>query len=96
MTIDQAYTLLYSLALVALTPLIGIMLFRAIRGPRLTDRLLAVNMICTMVVAGIVILCVLLQEPYLTDIALIYALISFVSVLIFTAVQVRGKRKEEH
>ena len=30
--------------------LIGLCLIRAVRGPRLTDRIVAVNMICTMVV----------------------------------------------
>ncbi len=93
MTIDQAYTLLYSATLVILAVLTGIMLIRSIRGPRLTDRLLAVNMICTMVIAAILILCVLLDEQYLADVALIYALISFVSVILFASVYIRRKEK---
>ena len=91
MTIDQAYTLLYSATLIALAVLIGIMLIRSIRGPQLTDRLLAVNMICTMVIAAILILCVLLEEQYLADVALIYALISFVSVILFASGYIRRK-----
>ena len=93
MTIEQAYTFLYSLTLIFLAVLIGIMLIRSIRGPQLTDRLLAVNMICTMVVAAILILCVLLREQYLVDVALIYALISFVAVLLFASVYIR---RHEH
>lgn len=95
MTIDEAYTLLYSVTLIILAVLIGIMLIRSIRGPRLTDRLLAVNMICTMVIAVILILCVLLQEQYLVDVALIYALISFVSVILFASVYIRRKTGDE-
>ena len=93
MTIDQAYTLLYSLTLICLAVLIGVMLLRSIRGPRLTDRLMSVNMICTLVVAAILILCVLLREQYLVDVALIYALISFVSVILFASVYIRRKDK---
>ena len=85
MTIDQAYTLMYSITLIALAVLIGIMLIRSIRGPQLTDRLLAVNMICTMVIACTCILAFLLDESYLFDVALLYALISFITVLILSA-----------
>ena len=85
MTIDQAYTLLYSATLVILAVLTGIMLIRSIRGPRLTDRLLAVNMICTMVIACTCILAYFLNESYLFDVALLYALISFITVLILSA-----------
>ena len=91
MTIDQAYTLMYSITLIALAVLIGIMLIRSIRGPQLTDRLLAVNMICTMVIAAILVLCALLKEQYLADVALIYALISFVSLILFASVYIRRR-----
>ena len=93
MMIDQAYTLMYSITLIALAVLIGIMLIRSIRGPRLTDRLLAVNMICTMVIAAILILCALLKEQSLADVALIYALISFVSVILFASVYIRRRNQ---
>ena len=95
MTIDQAYTFMYSVTLIALAVLIGIMLIRSIRGPQLTDRLLAVNMICTMVIAAILILCVLLKEQYLADVALIYALISFVSVILFASVYIRRRHEAD-
>ena len=94
MTIEQAYTLLYSIALLCLSPLVAVALVRSIKGPRVTDRLVAVNMIGTMVIVIFMILCVLLDEAYLTDVALIYALISFVSVLIFASVYIR-RRKED-
>ena len=94
MTIAEAYTLLYSAALLVLAPLVAVMLIRSIRGPLVTDRLLAVNMIGTMVIAAFMILCALLQESYLTDIALIYALISFVSVLVFSSVYIRRQKED--
>ena len=51
-------------------------------------------MIGTMVIAAFLILCALLEESYLADVALIYALISFVSVLIFAAVYIRREKEE--
>ena len=66
----------------ALTVLMLITLVRSIAGPRFTDRVVAVNMINTMVLAVIAILGVLLEEDFLVDIALVYALLSFLSVVI--------------
>ena len=95
MTIEQAYSLLYFLVLIGLAVLIGITLIRSVKGPQLADRLLAVNMIGIMVIAAVLILCVLLKEAYLLDVALIYALISFVSVLVFASVYIRKHRQDK-
>lgn len=103
MTLENAYTLLYSGALIYLAVLMAVMMVRSIMGPRITDRILAVNMISTMVVASIVILSRFLEEGYLNDVALIYVMISFVSILIMCAVYIRrdrpkketGKKKKE-
>ena len=88
MTVEQAYDILFTLALIWLAVLIGITLFRSVKGPLVTDRLIAVNMICTMTIASILIFTVLLAEDYLADVALIYAMISFVSVIIFASVYI--------
>ena len=93
MTVAQAYNLLYSVVLIALALLIALAMIRSIRGPRITDRLIGVNMIGTMVIAVFFILTVLLEEDWLTDIALLYALISFVSVLIFATVYIRREKE---
>ena len=91
MTVDRAYTILYSGALVVIAVLIGLMIVRSIKGPQITDRILSVNMINTMVIIAFLILAALLKESYLADVALIYALISFVSTLVFASVYVRKK-----
>ena len=57
-------------------------LVRAVLGPRFTDRIIAVNVINTLVVAEIVLLSVLLRENFLVDVALVYALLSFLAVVI--------------
>lgn len=88
MSIASAYHILYLAALIWFSLLIFAMLVRSIAGPRITDRILSINMIGTMVICCIAILSRLLQESYLTDVALIYAMISFVSVLILATVYI--------
>mgnify|MGYP001860091879 CR=1 FL=1 len=64
--------------------IIGIFLAfaRAVRGPRFTDRIVAINMIGTMTTAIICILSAYLKESMLVDVALVYTLLSFLAVVI--------------
>ncbi len=68
----------------------GILLFacliRAILGPTVPDRLVAVNMMGTIVMVIIAILTVRMGEGYLADNCLIYAMISFLAVVVLTKV----------
>ena len=91
MNIDTVYQIIYLTALIWFSLLILAMLIRSIIGPRITDRLLSINMIGTMVICCILILSRLLEESYLADVALIYAMISFVSVLILATVYIPSK-----
>ena len=93
MTIEQAYHALYGGALVVLILLIGAMVIRSIIGPRSTDRIVSVNMLGTMTICSIAILSVLLDEGYLADVAMIYAMISFVAVLMMASMFVPSKPK---
>ena len=63
--------------------IIGIFLAfaRAVRGPRFTDRIVAINMI-GMTTAIICILSEYLKESMLVDVALVYTLLSFLAVVI--------------
>lgn len=67
---------------VVLALLILASLLRAVLGPRFTDRIIAVNVINTLVVAEMVLLSVWLREDFLVDVALVYALLSFLAVVI--------------
>ena len=73
--------------------LIGAMVIRSIIGPRSTDRIVSVNMLGTMTICSIAILSVLLDEGYLADVAMIYAMISFVAVLVMASMFVPSKPK---
>jgi multicomponent Na+:H+ antiporter subunit F len=85
MSVENAYRILFLGALIWFGLLLLITLIRAIIGPRVTDRILSINMICTMVIACTCILAYFLNESYLFDVALLYALISFITVLILSA-----------
>ena len=71
-------------------------LIRAVVGPRIADRLVAVNMITTMVTVMIAILAVLKGEGYLIDICLIYAMISFLAVVVLSRIYIGVYREEKY
>lgn len=56
-------------------------LVRAIRGPSVYDRILAVNMFATKTMLLIAVVGFLTERPEWLDLALLYGLISFVAVL---------------
>ncbi len=77
---------------------------RALRGPRFTDRIVAINMIGTMTTAVICILSVYLDATSLLDVALVYTLLSFLATVVMCHVVVLhhkgrklhlGDKKEE-
>ncbi|MGYP004496221229 len=88
---------LFVVILIYLACLLVLCLLRAVKGPSIADRLMAVNMMGTMVMVIISILALYLQEGYLVDICLIYAMISFLAVVVLTKVYtgVYLERKEQ-
>lgn len=71
-------------------------LLRAIRGPRFTDRLVALNAICTLVILLICILSYVLSASYLIDVAILYGLLNLLAVAILSRITVdRHRQKKE-
>ena len=70
-------------------------LIRAVRGPRIADRLVAVNMMGTLVMTMIGLLAVLKDQGYLVDICLIYAMISFLAVVVLSRIYTGVYREEK-
>lgn len=70
------------IALGVLSVGVCVVFIRAIRGPRFTDRIVAINMIGTMTTAIICILSAYLNEVWLIDVSLVYTLLSFLAVVI--------------
>lgn len=100
MNIAMAYDLLYTIVLVVLSILTLLCLVRAIQGPTIPDRIVSINMISTLTIAMICILAIRQQQGYLVDVALIYALIGFLAVVVLCKVYMgitlekREKQKE--
>jgi len=86
MELIQRYEGIFYVILVILAVMLVLCLIRAIIGPRIADRLVAVNMMGTMVMVIISLLAVIMGEGYLVDISLIYAMISFLAVVVLTKV----------
>ncbi len=57
-------------------------LYKALKGPRYTDRLICINMIATLTFSFICILSVYLREAFLMDIALVYSMLSFLAIVV--------------
>lgn len=74
---------IFTIALIVLALLLLLCLIKAVMGPRISDRLVCVNMMGTLVIVMIAILAVMLNEGYLADISIIYAMISFLAVVVF-------------
>ena len=94
--------IVYMGALIVLAVMLMLCLLRAVLGPRVADRIVAVNMMGTIVMVMIAILAVKMEEGYLVDICLIYAMVSFLSVIVITKVYMgvyrerkRIRRKEK-
>ena len=84
--LDKIYHGMYITILIILALMLFVCLIRAVKGPRIADRIVAVNMMGTMVMVIIAILAQLFNEGYLVDICLIYAMISFLAVIVLTKV----------
>ncbi len=57
------------------------MLYRAVKGPTMQDRVLAVNVLGTNTVVILALLGGALSEPWFLDIALVYALLNFLMAI---------------
>ena len=82
------YHYVYIAVLIILAVMLFACLIRAIKGPRVADRLMAVNMMGTMVMVIISTLALMLDEGYLVDVCLVYAMISFLAVVMLSKVYI--------
>ena len=101
--LEKSSHVLFVAALIFLAVMVVLCLVRAIIGPKVADRIVATNMMGTMIMVMIAILALMLEEGYLVDICLIYAMISFLAVVCLTKVymgvyqeqKMKKRRKKE-
>lgn len=84
--LNQAYHLMFTVIPIILALMVFLCLIRAIKGPKIADRIVAINMMGTLTMVIIAILAVKMNEGYLVDICIIYAMISFLAVTLLAKV----------
>ena len=101
MALAEIKHFVYETCLIILAVMLMLCLLRAVLGPRVAERIVAVNMMGTMVMVMIAILAIMMEESYLIDVCLIYAMVSFLAVIVITKVYMgvyrerRSRDKEE-
>ena len=66
-------------------------LYRAIKGPRVCDRVLAVNVIGTKTVVLIALIGFIYGRPHFLDLGMVYALINFIATIAFLKYREMGR-----
>ena len=96
--INKCYDILFTGVLIALALAVVVTLIYIIRSHLTVDRIIGINLIGTIVVIAICLLSHLLQEPYLTDVAIIYVVLSFIAVMMLCRIYINlyhRRRKEQ-
>ena len=88
------FDILFAGALLLIAVGLFFALLRAIRGPRIADRIMAINMIGTLVSASLAILSVWLRQSWLLDVCILYAMISFLAVVVLAKVCIAQRKRE--
>ena len=81
--LNEAYHIVLTVLPIILAVMVLMCLVRAIKGPKTADRIVAINMMGTLTMVIIAILAVKMDEGYLVDICIIYAMISFLAVSLY-------------
>lgn len=82
-------------ALVFLSIAVIFVLVRAFMGPRFTDSLLAINVINTIVNVLICLVAVVVDDGAFVDLALVYSMIGFLSVVVLSRLYLQDYLKKQ-
>ena len=91
---ENAFSYVLIGVMVCLTVGLGFALVRAIRGPRMADRIVGINMTGSLTTAIIAVLAVYLKESWLLDVCIIYCL-SFLAVVVLAKINIVSHEKGE-
>ena len=92
--VENIYNIFVTVMMVLLAIVIFGYFVRTVLGPHFADRIVAVNSISTIVMLFISFIAVMHGENYIVDIALIYAFLSFVTVVVLCKLYLRSHKKE--
>lgn len=95
MTVLNFENTIYIISMTVLSLSIIAIFLRAIIGPRVADRIICINMVGTKIIIFICMIAGFLREDYLIDVALVYALINFISMVVLTYAYGYAYKKRE-
>ncbi|MDD2476228.1 MAG: monovalent cation/H+ antiporter complex subunit F [Dysgonamonadaceae bacterium] len=75
--------IILSVVIVVLAASVILVLYRFIKGPTLPDRVTAIDLITTIVIAIIVVFSIIWKSPNFFDVAMVLSLISFLGSVSF-------------
>lgn len=75
---------LLTFAILFLSVTIFLCMYRAVKGPSAADRLVAINVVGTKTIILILMVSFIIHETYFIDVALVYALISFIASIVIS------------
>jgi len=83
------------IVLCALSVFLLFALIQAVRGPRLADRIVGINMTGSLSTAAIAVLSIYFHQSWLLDVCLIYCLISFLSIVVLAKIKIAAYQQKE-
>ena len=93
--IEQAYSILFTVVLILIGIAAFIALIRSITGKTMINRFIGTNLLSTIVLISICILSVLFKEAYLPDIAIVFALLSCIAVMLLCKIYINLFEKKQ-
>jgi multicomponent Na+:H+ antiporter subunit F len=81
MNLDRVLLFVYGIGALAVMAMIFLALIRAVAGPTAPDRVVAINIIGTKTLLIITLIARLYHQEFFLDIAMIYALMSFIATI---------------
>ena len=92
---DTIQKIILTLSAIFLSVAVFICLMRATLGPRFSDRIIAASITGTKIILLIAVLALIIGNDYLADICLIYAIISFLSIVVLARSVIEKKEDEK-
>lgn len=82
-----------NIALAALGVGLFFALVQTLRGPRLADRIVGINLTGSLSTAVLAVLAVRLEQSWLLDVCIIYALLSFLAVAVLARLRISAEKR---
>lgn len=79
-----------ALCLVALSVALGLGLLRLMRGPTVPDRVVALELVATVLVGIVAVYSISSRQPVYLDVAIVLALVAFLGAVAFARFLVQG------